>query len=185
MLRVMNRLVPLVLAFVVGIGASGGGGTALAQTPDVCTEAYAGAEEAYYAANFELAIDTLQTCLNRPGVSDSMRVRSYRLLSFVHLGRNDQAAARLAVESLLDLQPTYSPDPGRDRPDFVALVKEVKASRQPPTAQAEAENGRRWLRWVAAGVGAVALGTLAAVLFGGGDGDDPPEPLPPPDVPSQ
>ncbi len=182
----MNRIAPLILALVVGLGSWGGGQTASAQTPDGCTQAYTGAEEAYYAANFEQAVDTLQTCLSRPDVSDSMRVRSYRLLSFVHLGRNDTTAARLAVESLLDLRPTYQPDPSRDRPDFVALVEEVKASRQPPSAQAEEKDGRRWVRWVAAGAGAAALGTLAAVLFGGGGGDGPgPEPLPPPEVPSQ
>lgn len=178
----VRRLVGM-LGLMAGIGIMGP--AAYAQTPDSCSTAYAEAEQAYYAANFEEAVEALQSCLNRSGVRDSVRARAYRLLAFVHLGRNEENAARLAVESLIDLRPTYLPDPARDRPDFVALVREVKASREPSVTETSQESGRRWLRWVAGGLGAAALGTTAALVLGGdGDGNDP-QPLPPPSVPPQ
>jgi hypothetical protein len=102
----------------------------------------------------------------------------YRLLSFVYLGQNDQAPARRAVESLLDLQPTYTPDPAEDRPDFIALLKKAKKSRR---AKADEEK-RRWLRWTL-GAAAAALGTAAVLLFGGGDSEDGSDSLPRPPSP--
>jgi hypothetical protein len=175
------RRLACVLSVIVGVGAS----HVHAQAPEACSTAYAEAEQAYYAARFEQAVETLQPCLNRATVRDSARVRAYRLLSFVHLGRNERNAARLAVESLIDLRPTYEPNPARDRPDFVALVREVKASRERPVAEASQDDGRRWLRWVMGGLGAAALGTTAALVLGGDGGGDDPQPLPPPDVPPQ
>lgn len=180
----MHRIALRLVAVGIGLSVCAAASAVQAQAPDSCSTAYAEAERAYYAANFERALDALQPCLDRTAVTDSVRVRAYRLLSFVHLGRNEQNAARLAVESLLDLRPTYEPSPARDRPDFVALVRTVKASREQAVADAADEGGRRWLRWVAGGVGAAALGTTAVLVLGGDGGDGGPQPLPPPSVPS-
>jgi hypothetical protein len=106
----------------------------------------------------------------------------YRLLSFVYLGQNDSGAARRAVESLLDLQPTYTPNPAEDRPDFVALVQKSRKARQAKAGTKE--NDRRWVRW-ALGAGAAAVGTAAVLLLRGGGSGDGPEPLPRPQPPPE
>lgn len=169
----------LVLMFtVVGIAS-----TAQAQDVSSCDTSYAQAQEAYYAAEFEAAAAQLRPCTQNPTLPDSVRARMYRLLSFVYLGQNDEAAARRAVESLLDLHPDYVPDPAQDRPDFVAIVEKAKKERQ-ARAEADEEGNRRWVRWTI-GVAAAALGTAAVLLFGGGGSDDGPEPLPRPEPPPE
>lgn len=168
----------LVLAALCLVGAS----AAHAQTPQSCRESYAQAEEAYYAADFETARALLRPCARETTLSDSARARMYRLLSFVYLGQNDEAPARRAVESLLDLRPDYTPIPGQARPDFVALVREAKAARR-AMAKATEDDGRRWVRWTL-GVAAAALGTAAVLLLRGGGGDDGGA-LPPPEAPPE
>ncbi|MFB6271946.1 MAG: hypothetical protein ABEL51_03525 [Salinibacter sp.] len=157
---------------------------ASAQAPADCDTTYADARTAYYAAEFDRAEQLLRPCVRQPTVPDSMRVRLYRLLSFVYLGQNDSTAARRSVESLLDLRPTYTPRPSRDRPDFVALVKRAKAARKARATAKTDESDRRWVRW-ALGIGAAVLGTAAVLLFGGGDSDDGPQPLPRPEPPPE
>lgn len=168
----------LVVCLVVGAEAR-------AQAPTSCESRYTTAQEAYYAADFERAVELLRECVGRKGVSDSLRVRMYRLLGFVHLGRNEPKAARLAVESLLDLRPDYAPDPDRDRPDYVALVRKAKASRRTAAAAEEDENGRRWVRWGLGSLGAAAVGTAAVLLIGGDGGDGGSERLPRPAAPPE
>jgi hypothetical protein len=106
----------------------------------------------------------------------------YRLLSFVYLGQNDEAAARRAVESLLDVQPEYMPNPAEDRPDFVALVRKAKKARR-DAAEAE-QRDRRWVRWVIGSAAALA-GTAAVLLLRDGGSEQGPEPLPRPQPPPE
>ncbi|PSQ86444.1 MAG: hypothetical protein BRD30_09685 [Bacteroidetes bacterium QH_2_63_10] len=151
-----------------------------AQTPVSCNTSYAEAEDAYFAADFETAAALLRPCAQEPSLRDSTRTRMYRLLSFVYLGQNDQAAARRAVESLLDLQPSYRPNPAQDRPDFVSLVRTAKEERR--AAASADDEGRNWLRWTL-GLTAAALGTAAVLLFGDGGSGDGSDSLPPPPAP--
>lgn len=139
------------------------------QQADGCASEYEQAEAQYFAANFNAAINLLQTCLQDASLSEATRVRIYRLLSFAYIAQGSQQQARLAVESLLDLRPDYTPDPAQDRPDFVRLVREIKASRQPATSDT-ADEGRRWVRWALGGAGVAAAGVLTIVLVGGGNG---------------
>lgn len=176
----LRSLVGGILLIVVLVG---GGREGWAQTPVSCDTSYAQARESYFAAEFENALKLLRPCASESALSDSVRVRMYRLLSFVHLGRNDQQAARLAAENLLDLRPSYTPTPDEDRPDFVALVRKVKKSRRVAAENPE-EQSRRWVRW-ALGSAAAVLGTAAVLLIGGGDSGDGTEPLPPPETPPE
>jgi cellulase/cellobiase CelA1 len=177
------RPVPLARWLLAIVVVAGSASIARAQTPASCEASYVEAKEAYYAAEFETALALLRPCAQEPALQDTTRARMYRLLGFVYLGQNDRAAARRAVESLLDLQPAYTPNPAKDRPDFVALVRKAKKARR---AQAEAdEEGRRWVRW-ALGAAAAAAGTAAVVLLrddggSGGGNDSLPRPAPPPE----
>jgi len=175
-LAVRSRWLFPILVCLAGVS------TVQAQTPASCDTSYVEAEKAYFAAEFETAVTMLRPCAQAPALSDSARARMYRLLSFVYLGRNDQAAARKAVETLLDLRPSYTVNSSEDRPDFIALVENVKRERR-DTATAEDE-GRRWLRWTI-GIAAAALGTAAALILSGGDSGEGPDSLPRPEPPPE
>ena len=163
------RALRLSLALAL-ISVLAGAATAHAQQqPSGCASEYEQAEERYFAADFDAAINLLQTCLQDASLTEDARVRIYRLLSFAYIAQGNQQQARLAVESLLDLRPDYTPDPAEDRPDFVRLVREIKASRQPATAEDD-DNGRRWVRWALGSAGVAAAGVLTIVLVGGGNG---------------
>jgi hypothetical protein len=171
----------LIGAMCALLGAWGavGASPAAAQAPSDCPTRLAEARSAYLSAAFTEAATQVAPCARAASSPDSTRARAYRLLSFVRLAQNNTPAARRAVEGLLDVQPQYTPQPDRDRPDFVALVRAAKAARRP----AAESHSRRWLRW-ALGAAAVALGTAAAVLLGGGD-EGSPDPLPAPAPPPQ
>lgn len=159
---------------------------------DACTAELSQAEAAYYAAEFDRAVQLLRACLDEAAPSDAARVEVYRLLAFAHLGQGERSDARLAVESLLDVRPSFRSNPSTDRPDFVALVEDVRASRDAVAQTPSDDDGRRWWRWVAGTAGVAALGTAAAVLLGGGGdgegdgngGGGPPSTLPGPPLPN-
>lgn len=181
MTRFANRFHIGWLLLVTGLAVAATG--ARAQIPVSCDTSYVQARTAYYNADFEKALTLLRPCAQNTALSDSTRARMYRLLSFVHLGRNNPKTARMAVENLLDLRPGYRPDPNRDRPDFVALVRKAKTLRREEAKTSE-EDDRRWVRW-ALGIATAALGTAAVLLFGDGGSENGPNPLPRPEVPPE
>lgn len=155
---------------IVGILLLGGGAVEV-QAQDQCQTEVRQARERYLAAEFDPAVRLLRTCLEEAGdLADTTRVQMYRLLAFAHLGRGNDADARLAVESLLDLRPGFSPDPNRDRPDFVRLVQDVRRRRD--ALASDDGSDRRWVRWVVGGAVVAAAGIVVAIVTGGGDSDD-------------
>lgn len=172
-MSVLSRIAAIAgLLILVGIAPARG------QNASACDAEYAQAETAYFDAAFDRAIRLLRTCLEEADLPAEVQVRFYRLLSFAYIAQDEQAEARAAISQLLDVAPGYTPDPETDRPDYVALVREVKATRAPAEA-----GGRRWLRWALGGAGAVAVGVLAVLLVGSGDGGGP-DNLPAPPLPS-
>ncbi|NBB86712.1 MAG: hypothetical protein GVY12_10930 [Bacteroidetes bacterium] len=164
----MRFFAPLVVVMVaVGLGLMAAApGLAVAQEAEAaCAQEFEQAEEAYFSADFERAIGLLTTCLDEVAISPEERLQFLRLLAFAYLATEAMADARMAVESVLDVDPTYTPDPATDRPDFVTLVEEVKATRED---RAAASDGRSVWRWVAGSALTVAAGIGAAVLLGGG-----------------
>lgn len=145
------------------------GNAAWAQAVD-CRQLQDQAERAYFQADFQQTIDLLDPCLNGTA-KDEVTVQVYRLAAFAHLGAGDTDAARLVVEDLLDGHPRYTPNPDDDRPDYVALVEDVKTSRQPPAEEATSSGDRRWVRWAIASVVVVATAAIISVVTGGGGGD--------------
>lgn len=154
-------------ALWVGAFAALGAG-AFAQA--ACETRYAEAETAYLEARFDAAIAPLEDCLRGDTLGNEERIRFNRLLAFAYLGRDGRASpdGRTAVERLLALDPSFRADEARDRPDFVALVDEVRSApsgvpeRKPEPA---ARSGDR-SPWLIAAVG-VAAAVIAVVLLGG------------------
>jgi hypothetical protein len=167
----------LVLAVLIGFGAAETPLQAARGQSMSCDAAYAQAERAYLRADFEKSLSLLVVCTNdRP--KSEVKLRVYRLQAFAHLGMGDDAAARRAVEDLLDVYPAYTPNPSDDRPDYADLVAGVRASRREPSEPDTAARDRRWVRWVVASAAAIATTVVVAVLIrdGGQDNDDDPDP---------
>jgi hypothetical protein len=162
---VLWKMLVVVGGLLVG---SGTGQSATGQSMD-CRQRYAQAERAYYRAEFQDAIDLLGPCLNKAG-AEAATVEVYRLYAFAHLATGNDTDARLTVEDLLDARPGYTPNPDEDRPDYVALVEDVKASRRPAEEDATPQRSRRWVRWVVASVVVLATAAVVSVVADGGDG---------------
>lgn len=166
-MRSFASLVVVMVAVWLGFMAAAPALAVAQEAKAACAQEFEQAEEAYFSAEFERAIGLLTTCLDEVALSPDERLRFLRLLAFAYLATEAMADARMAVESLLDVDPAYTPDPATDRPDFVTLVEEVKATREDPAAASE---GRSVWRWVAGSALTVAAGIGAAVLLGGGNG---------------
>lgn len=158
-----------------------------AEDADLCVDAFAAAEEAYFDGRFAEANDLLSECLNRDDLPDALLVEMARLsaLAYINLGNLDQA--RRVVIRLLNVDPSYEPDEVQDPPSYVSLVSTVQRQLQMGTldvaADEERGGGRTWLAILGGAVLAGAATSAVLLLGGNGGGDGPPtgpEPLPEP-----
>ncbi|NBB85469.1 MAG: hypothetical protein GVY12_04500 [Bacteroidetes bacterium] len=161
-----------------------------AEDADLCVDAFAASEEAYFDGRFAEANELLSECLNRDDLPDALLVEMARLsaLAYINLGNLDQA--RRVVIRLLNVDPTYEPDEVQDPPSYVSLVSTVQRQLQMgtldvATAEEDRGGGRTWLAILGGAVLAGAATSAVLLLGGGGDGggNGPPggpEPLPEP-----
>jgi tetratricopeptide (TPR) repeat protein len=196
--RLVKRVMVVILSLGLGIGGSPGMvAQALAQAGESakCARELRLADQHYRRGAFDQAISLLTQCLNKPGLAEQEKLRAYRLLGLAYIAKDYLNEARSAIRKLLDLVPDYQPDPVQDPPPFTRLVQEVKQAKEKPAPRpAEKERLEKIIPaekdrsttvyWLAGGAGAVVLGVLAAVLIGGGPGEEKAQPLPgPPDLP--
>lgn len=167
----------LVLAIAVGMVV--GAGPVWGQASS-CGELAAQAERAYLQADFDDALSLLSVCRGDRSKAE-VGLAVYRLEAFAHLGRGNEEAARLAVEDLLDVYPTYMPNPNDDRPDYVALVRSVRSSRDTQEEPPPPVRERRWVRWTIASLTVVAAAAVVGLIVRDGGGDDDRERPDPPD----
>jgi hypothetical protein len=78
-----------------------------------CGTALDRATELYESAGFEEAIAVLRPCL-AAGLVDEEKWQGYRLLALSYLFLNDPVSADTAIRMLLEINPRYQPNPGRD-----------------------------------------------------------------------
>jgi len=173
----------------------------LAQTQDKCEKELAEAEQKYYAGRFDEAIEQARRCLSNSDLSDAEQLRAYKLMSLAFIAKDYLEQARSAVQKLLELVPTYEPDPDQDPPPFTNMVKEMKETmeqqrqkeeqaKQPITPPEPAEQappakkgGSKTLLLIGGGVVAGLVAVLVAGGGGGGDGGGTPTPQILPDPP--
>ena len=91
-----------------------------------CQEELSQANALYTTGRFDEAIERVDACLVKEGVSDAERRTAYRLKGLSFIGKGVEIDAKASVQRLLELIPDYQPDPVQDPPDFVAMVDEVK-----------------------------------------------------------
>jgi hypothetical protein len=176
--------------------------TAMVLAQGVCDKELADAEQRFYEGRFDEAIDLVNRCLNKSGLTDVEKVRAYKLMTMAYQAKDYEFQAREAINKLLELVPNYEPDPEQDLPQYVELVRKVKeelqqaqVTPQPTEPQKPAEpvttappKKKRGVPWLLIGGGVGVAAVAAAVLAGGGGGNGPPPPPPqplpiPPDLP--
>jgi len=138
------------------------------------------AQKLYFEGKFDLAINLIKECLQQGISADNEKVRAYKVLAQAYLAKDFEQPAREVIKKLLEVVPEYTPVIEEDPPQFVALVKKVKAeSTVKKTEQPKAINDHtnHWLWLGSAGV--VILGATAILVL---HGSNPPaeKPLPPP-----
>jgi tetratricopeptide (TPR) repeat protein len=149
---------------------------AFAQVKGVCEERLKEAEKKFYDGFFDDAIALLNQCLKEPNIAQQERAKTHELLAKVYLGKDYLDQAESALKKLLELVPTYSANPERDTPTFVALVDKVKAEqpKKPEPVEKKEEKGAWYTNTlVLVGAGVVVAGGAALLLLGGKkDSDD-------------
>jgi hypothetical protein len=149
---------------------------AFAQVKGVCEERLKEAEKKFYDGLFDEAIVLLNQCLKEPNLAQQERAKTHELLAKVYLGKDYLDQAEAAVKRLLELVPTYAPNPERDTPTFISLVDKVKAEqpiaveepKKPEPVEKKKEKEGAWYTntWVLIGGGAVAAGAAVLLLSG-------------------
>jgi hypothetical protein len=151
-----------------------------------CAALLKDAEDKYFDGRFDDAVDLATRCLSRENLSDTEKLRGYRIVSLAYIAKGYQEQARDAVRKLLELAPNYEPDPDQELPQFTNLVKMVKQAiqdmqkQQPPPEtkppKEKEESGKKGggTKWLLIGGGAVAAGVAVLVLGGGGGNGGPP-----------
>lgn len=91
-----------------------------------CNRALDRAADSYQSGDFDATIERLTTCLDANAFSAEERRNAYRLIGLSYIGKDREADARAAVAALLEVSPTYEPDPAVDPPPFVRMVAEMR-----------------------------------------------------------
>ncbi|MDP2208492.1 MAG: tetratricopeptide repeat protein [Bacteroidota bacterium] len=160
---------------------------AFAQVKGVCEERLKEAEKKFYDGFFDEAITLLNQCLKEPNIAQQERAKTHELLAKVYLGKDYLDQAENALKKLLELVPTYTANPERDTPTFVALVDKVKAEQpQEPKPVEKKEDKGAWYTntWVLVGTGVAVAGGVALLLLSGKKEAETVNPLPaPPGLP--
>jgi hypothetical protein len=165
-----------------------------AQAQDDCKTKFTRAETAFNNGRLDETIDLLSDCVYKGKLAPAEEQRAIKLLSFSYLAKDYVDQAKNTIRKLLELVPSYEPDPNQDPPDFARMVKEVKTEMTAPgAAESPAEKTtppvkkKKSKTWLFVGGGAVVAGGVAALALGGGGGGGPvpqPTPLPtPPPLP--
>ncbi len=161
----------------------------------VCEQVTSKAENQFFNAAFEDAIETLQACLEAAENGDAElvgaeRAEIYLLLARVYFANQQEAEAADALTALYQLKPDFEVAPPLP-PPFIAFatdIQEINSEEEvldlqlippPPIAEERKINNRRWLLIGGSGLFAV---TAVAIMSSGRSSTDnvfPPAPGPP------
>lgn len=169
---------------------------AIAQRADVvCKQVTATAENLFFNASFDKAIETLNTCLraaegDKKALLDAEKAEIYLLLSRVYFADQQQAESADALTQLFQLKPAFEMAASLPPPflEFAADIQEINSDDEvldqqllpaPQITEERKLNNRRWLLIGGGGLFAV---TAVAIMSSGRPSTDnvfPPAPGPP------
>lgn len=160
-----------------------------------CEQVTAKAEDQFFNAAFDDAIETLNQCLKAEAAEgetllDAEKAEIYVLLARVYFADQQQAEAADALNRLYQLKPAYEMAPSLPPPflEFAADIQEINSDEEvldqqllpaPPIAEERKLNNRRWLLIGGSGLFAV---TAVAIMSSGRSSTEnvfPPAPGPP------
>jgi len=146
-----------------------------AENSQSCTKILNRAEEFYYNAKFDNAIDLIRQCIKDPNLTKENRLRAYRLLTRIFLAKNEKDKAEKVARKMLKIDPGYKPTIEKEKPDYIKLINDLKAQQAPIKTPAkksseEKKNSKKWY-WIGAGA-VVVLGTTAIIISSGGNNDN-------------
>ena len=165
-----------------------GNSDVLAESSQSCTKILNKAEEFYYNAKFDNAIELIRQCIKDPNLTKENRLRAYRILTRIFLAKNEKDKAEKVARKILKIDPAYKPTIEKEKPDYIKLISDLKAEQTPKktVTQKPAEvktNSKKWY-WIGAGA-VVVLGTTAIILSSGGNNNNQNNTLPePPQFPT-
>ena len=195
-MSIMRSSTLAILVFLLGMAPQ----YAAAQQK-TCATLLEEAEAFYVRGGFDEAIATVDQCLVLDAVSESERRNGYRLKGLSYIGKGLEVDARESVKRLLELVPSYEPDPVMDPPNFVQMVTEMRAEIEAdaavqapaPTPEVEVSpvqeeavtedtppvvtttpsrrKKKSGKKWLIGGLGVAAAGGLAYVLLSGSGSD--------------
>lgn len=125
------------------------------------------AENYYYDGDFNSAIKLTNQFLSQAKLTKENKRNAYILLVHIFLAKNDATSAKKVVESILTIDPAYTPTLEEETPKYVTFVTEVKKQYMAKKVKPKREE-IDWVLWGSAGAGATLLIILLA--SGGSDG---------------
>lgn len=134
------------------------------------------AQQAYYNAEFDRAIELVKTCIQKTDLTTSQKEQAYRVLALTSLSKGDTSTSEKFIRKILELNPKYAPTIATDRPDFVELVNSMRKTM--PVQKARVTS-RSKLLWYGAG-GAILVSAAVYMLTKGGSNKKQDAQLPPP-----
>lgn len=146
-----------------------------AENSQSCIKILNKAEEFYYNAKFDNAIDLIRQCIKDPNLTKENRLRAYRLLTRIFLAKNEKDKAEKVARKMLKIDPGYKPTIEKEKPDYIKLINDLKAQQAPIKTPAKKssekkKNSKKWY-WIGAGA-VVVLGTTAIIISSGGNNDN-------------
>jgi len=155
---------------------------AKAQAQGQCQKELAEAEAKYRIGLLDEAIDLLERCETKSGLTAAELEGIYWMLGKVYHAKDLLDNAKAYLRKLLELIPDWQPHPEKDPPAFQELAQEViKEMQKPATTVQPADTtavktpdepsppktggGRKWL--LIGGGGAIAAGAAAFLIFRG------------------
>ncbi len=98
---------------------------AYSQTKDQCAEQFEKARKEYNLGNFKEAVELIEPCLKKPGISKIELADGYRLLGLVFIAQQLKKEASAAVKKLLLVVPDYKINPENDSPELQKIINET------------------------------------------------------------
>ena len=126
-----------------------------------CEAALEDALESLIEQDYEQIIVLLTDCPPDRLIEPSQKIMAYKLLSLAYFVTDQEDASRVAMNSLLDLEPDFNPQPPQYSRQFIGLLEDVRDSRTVTEKRSILRS--KWF-WIG---GAAVTATTVFLLAGG------------------
>jgi hypothetical protein len=139
-----------------------------------CEAALEDALESLIEQDYDRIIVLLTECPPDRLLEPSQKIMAYRLLSLAYFVTDEEDSSRVAMNSLLDLEPDFDPQPPQYSEQYIGMLEDVRTSRM----VSDRKRGLFRSKWFWIGGAAVTATTVYLIV--GGKEETPAERLPDP-----